>query len=124
MESLLVYTTEAIFDFMFIVESKEDLNRAERFIYDSLVFYSDMNGVKWCDCMSNGVNFACEVPSVDRLMKITEIQIILPYLPLIQAEPQKLEEFKSEMILKPIGEDWKWLISKLQIVNRNDYEAM
>jgi hypothetical protein len=124
MNDIFNIPVEPKYDFMFTLESENDFNKAERTIYDSLVFYSDMNGSKWCSCLTNDVNFACEVPSVDRLIKITEIQIILPYLPLIQAEPQRLEEFKSEMILKPIGEDWKWLISKLQIVNRNDYEAM
>jgi hypothetical protein len=65
--------------------------------------------------------YACEVPSPDRISKIQEVVSILSFLGQIQSEPERIEEFKNQMQEQDIPEDWKWIISKLQIVDRNQF---
>jgi hypothetical protein len=119
---MLEESKEPRYDFMLILDNIEDFSRAERLLYDSLSRVSIFT--KWCEPMTNGDEYACEVPSPDRLMKIQSANFILPYLEPIQKEPEKLEQYKSEMVEKTDQEEWKWLISKLKIVNRNEFKII
>ena len=60
---------------------------------------------------------------LSQISKIQEIAPILPYLAQIQSEPQRIEEFKTQMQSENIPDEWKWIINKLYIVNRNNFST-
>lgn len=113
---------EPKYDFLLILESKQDFNRAERIIYNELRPYSLMD--KWCEITTNGTLYACEVPSPDRLALIEPIRPILQFVPRILSEPERIEEYKGYLIDLITDENWKWLLSKLQIINRNEFKTL
>ena len=114
---------EPIYDFMFILDSEVDFNKAERMLYDSLTNSTNMNAIIWCNMMidSGQTKYACEVPSPDRIITMVEIQPVLPYITLIQENPALIVDLKNDVTNLDISDDWKWLVSKLEIVDRNQF---
>ena len=114
------------YSLMIVCDNEQQFDSIENKIFNEITIFCNTKGLRWANTLQDSVSlvYGCEFPSYARLARIPVLAPAMPYINAIYLDSDMLEVNKAIFEMLDIPSDWKYILSKLEVVNRKRFKIV